>query len=271
MAANRLFRWFRFGSQIAALVAAIFSCGRAPRVEAAVVSVSGTSTAGWTLNPTTGGVSNGTFTGTVPGLTGTWWGLYSRNNQIAEQTYSFASAMQAATGTNVLPVGGTVQIDLSLGFIDNGGSVGISLQNAAGVNRFETYYQGGSADNRFFLRDEFYYITGNDRLVSGPNTSFAASSWKSSPAQFQRIMFTQLEDRTYTLSFNGTDIDNSFRTVEQSDISQVRFFAFNAGPNSNQDQFANNLVVVPEPSTYAMMSTALAIGGWRVWRRRKRV
>jgi hypothetical protein len=161
--------------------------------------------------------------------------------------------MQAATGTNVLPVGGTIQIDVSLGFIDAGGVVGISLQNAAGTNRFETFYRGNSGTDAFLLSD-----AGGEEFVTGANTSFTASSWKSTPANFQTIMFTQLAANASKLSFDGTDVTNSGLTVSASDISQVRFFNFNAGVLPNNDQFANNLVVVPEPPTVIAVVGGLA-------------
>jgi hypothetical protein len=60
------------------------------------------------------------------------------------------------------------------------------------------------------------------------------------------------------LSFDGTDVTNSGLTVSASDISQVRFFNFNAGVLPNNDQFANNLVVVPEPPTVIAVVGGLA-------------
>lgn len=262
MSATRNGCSFLVGARRTGLLAGVVACVLAARAEAVtVVSVSGPSTTGWALNPSTNNDNQGTFTGPVTGLSGTWWGLYSRAGQIAEQTYSFASAMQAATGTNVLPVGGTIQIDVSLGFIDAGGVVGISLQNAAGTNRFETFFRGGT--NTFALND-----AGGEESVTGPNTSFNASSWTSEPANFQTIRFTQLAGNTYNLSFNGTNVTNSGLTVSASDISQVRFFNLNAGALSNNDQFANNLVVVPEPP--AVLAVVGGLAGVAVYGFRRR-
>jgi hypothetical protein len=263
VSAARPARSLAVGACRSGFLAALVACMIAGRAAAStIVSVSGPSTTGWTLNPSTNNSNQGTFTSAVTGLSGTWWGLYSRAGQQAEQTYSFASAMQAATGTNVLPIGGTIQIDVSLGFIDTGAAVGISLQNAAGTNRFETYFRGGSA--AFLLND-----AGGEESVTGPNTSFNASSWKGTPANFQTIMFTQLAGNAYSLSFDGTNVTNSGLTLSASDISQVRFFNYNAGANSDNDQFANNLIVVPEPESLLVVAAG-GLAGWAGYGRRRR-
>lgn len=244
-------------------LATLVACMIAGRAAAStIVSVSGPSTTGWTLNPSTNNSNQGTFTSAVTGLSGTWWGLYARAGQQAEQTYSFASAMQAATGTNVLPIGGTIQIDVSIGFLDTGAVVGIGLQNSAGTNRFETFFRGGS--NAFTLND-----AGGEDVVTGPNTSFNASSWKGTPANFQTIKFTQLAANAYSLSFDGTNVTTSGLTLSASDISQVRFFNYNAGANPDNDQFANNLIVVPEPESLLVVAAG-GLAGWAGYGRRRR-
>lgn len=263
MSATRNGCSFLVGARRTGLLAGVVACVLAARADAsAIVSVSGPSTTGWTFTNTSGDPNNnGNFTSTVTGLSGTWWGLYARADQQADQTYSFASAMQAATGTNVLPIGGTIQIDVSLGFIDTNAAVGISLRNSAGTNRFETFFRGGSTT--FILND-----AGGEESVTGPNTSFNASSWKSEPANFQTIRFTQLAGNAYSLSFNGTNVTNSGLTVSASDISQVRFFNFNAGVLPDNDQFANNLVVVPEPP--AVLAVVGGLAGVAVYGFRRR-
>ena len=264
MSATRNRSSFLVGARRTGLLAGVVACLFAARADAStIVSVSGPSTTGWTFTNTSGDSSNnGNFTSAVTGLSGTWWGLYARAGQQAEQTYSFASAMQAATGTNVLPIGGTIQIDVSLGFLDTNAVVGIGLQNSANTNRFETFFRGGN--NAFTLND-----AGGEKSVTGPNTSFNASSWKGTPANFQTIMFTQLAGNAYSLSFDGTNVTNSGLTLSASDISQVRFFNFNAGANSDNDQFANNLVVVPEPPAVIAVVGGLAGGGVYGFRRRR--
>lgn len=212
---------------------------------AAIVSVNaGTDgTTGWTFSNTSGNSSlNGSFTGAAGSTAmGTSWGLYANSGQTASMTYSFASALQAATGSSVLPIGGSVEIQLSLGSIDAGGTVGIALQNSSGTNRLETYYIGSDATNAFKLND----AEGQEN-ITGPLTTFAASSWSNN--DYQTILFTQLAGNAYSLSFDGVDVTNTNLNLTASDISQIRFFNFNAGSGAggSNDQFANNLTVVPE-------------------------
>jgi hypothetical protein len=223
---------------------------------APIVSVNaGTNgTTGWTFSNTSGsGFDNGNFIGAAGSTSmGQSWGLYARNGNTASQTYSFAAALNSALGQSVLPVGGTVQIDVSLGFLDTNAVVGIGLQNSSGVNRFETYYRGGSPTNAYKLND-----AGGEENITGANTSFAASSWPSGNNNFQTILFTQLAGNAYSLSFDGVAVTNSNLTLAASDISQIRFFDFNSGATSNNDQFANNLVVVPEPTWTAFSVTGM--------------
>jgi hypothetical protein len=230
----------------AMLAAALLGSGS---TVASIVSVNaGTNgTTGWSFSNTSGtGSQNGAFTGAA-GTTamGTSWGLYANSGQTASQTYSFASALNTALGVSTLPVDGTVKIDLSLGF-NNGGTVGIALQNASGVNRFETYYIGNDSTDAFKLND-----AGGQENITGPNTSFSASSWTANPAQFQTILFTQLAGNQYSLAFDGVAVTNSGLALAASDISQIRFFNFNAGSGDGNNQYANNLVVVPEPGMTA--------------------
>lgn len=242
----------------------LFASGLAARVEAApIVSVSGPSTTGWSFSNTSGNSGqNGSFTSTAGTLSGTWWGLYANTNQTASQTYSFASAL-SSLGLSALPVGGTVQIDVSLGN-NNGGTVGIGLQNSSGNNRFETYYIGNDSTDAFKLND-----AGGQENITGPNTSFGVSSYNNTPSNFQTILFTQLAGNQYSLSFDGTPVTNSGLTVTASDITQIRFFNFNAGSGSGNNQFANNLVVVPEPESLLFVAAGGLAATLRVVVRRR--
>ena len=254
MSATRHGRSFLVGARRSGLLAVVFACVLAARAEAVtVVSLSGPSTTGWTFGNTSGNSSlNGNFTSTANTLSGTWWGLYANSGQTASQTYSFSSALNAVTGTTVLQAGESVQIDIALGF-NNAGTVGIGLQNSSGVNRFETYYIGGNATDAFKLND-----AGGQENITGPNTSFSASDWTGTPSNFQSILFTQLAANQYALSFNGTPVTNSGLTITASDISQIRFFNFDAGSGSGNNQFANNLIVVPEPPAVIAVVGGLA-------------
>jgi hypothetical protein len=226
---------------------------------ATIVSVNaGTNgTTGWTFSTTSGDSNqNGSFTGAAGATTmGTSWGLYANSGQTASMTYSFASALLTATGSSTLPVGGTVQIQLSLGNVNTGGTVGIALQNNSGTNRFETYYIGSDPTDAFKLND-----AGGQENITGPNTTFAASNWPTN-IDYQTILFTQLVGNTYSLEFDGLSVTNTDLTLVASDISQIRFFNFNAGAGNNQ--YANNLVVVPEPGSFMIIGAGLALASLR--------
>jgi hypothetical protein len=206
---------------------------------------------GWTEQNT--GSTSGRFTGSANSTlntNGVSWGLYANSGNTSANIYQF--------GSN-LPVGGFVEIGVSLGNIDSGGTVGFSLRNSSGTNRFESYYVGNSTDS-FKLNDQ-----SGQEDVTGPTTSWTASSWSNS--NYQTIRFTLGASNAYTLSFNNTPVTNSGLSVAASDISEIRIFNFNAGSGSASDQYFNSLTVVPEPSTYALIALGAAFVLWRVRRR----
>lgn len=213
---------------------------------------------GWTESNSTNNADQvGRFIGastTSMDTAGSSWGLYANSGTTSASIYTFAST---------LPVGGYVEIDLSLGSIDTGGTVGFGLQNSGGINRFEAYYIGGNLSDSFKLND-----AGGQEDITGPNTSFGNSSWANS--QFQTIRFTLGASDTYTLSFDGVAVDNTSLTINASDISQIRIFNFNAGSGGPNNQFFNNLEAVPEPSTYALLALGAAGLGAHLIRRRRR-
>jgi len=223
------------------------------------VSVNATSGfTGWTEQNTSGnGSLNGRFTaasGTSMDTGGNSWGLYANSSQTAANIYNFGST---------LAVGGYVEISVSLGNIASGGTVGFSLQNSGGTNRFESYYIGVNASDTFKLND-----AGGQENITGPTTSFASSSWASPNFQFQTIRFTLGASNTYTLSFDGVNVTNTGLTIAASDISRIRIFNFNAGSGGASNQYFNSLTVVPEPSTSVLLGLA---GAALVAFRRRRV
>jgi len=208
----------------------------------------------WTASHTSpNGSENGNFVGASGTSMGNAWGLYANTGQTASLLYNFST----------LQVGGYVQIDLSLGWMDAGAVVGLSLRNSSGVNRFETYYRGSDPTDAFKIID-----AGIERNVTGVNTSFGSSSWKSGTPDFQTIRFTLGAANSYQLSFDGAGVSNSSLTVAASDITQIRIFNYNAGTTGDKNQYFDNLTVsVPEPSSATLI--ALAGAGLLALRRRR--
>jgi len=113
----------------------------------AIVSADATDGFGGFSSSGGNGGSSGTFIGsssTSMDTSGSSWGFFASNGETAEGIYQFGQT---------LSVGDTVSIQVALGFINTGGSVGFSLQNSSGTNRFETYYIGSDATDAFKIND----------------------------------------------------------------------------------------------------------------------
>ena len=191
----------------------------------------------WTEVLTSGNPSqNGTFLGTASNgsditSTGSFgtvsWSLYANSGQTASRYYDLGSSMT---------VGQTLGLNMDNPGIQNGGVVGISLQNSSGTNRFEFYCLGGDSVNSYKINDN----GGQENVV--PNFPWTSSGFS--------IAFTQLAGNSYSFAINGNSITNSNLNLDASDISRVRIFNFNAG--GSQDAHFNNLTVVPEPGAAAL-------------------
>jgi hypothetical protein len=211
---------------------------------------------GWTEGLTSGSASeNGRFlgpSGTSMDTYGDSWGFYANSGATASSTYAFG---------DTLSVGDTVEISVSLGFIDDGGAVGFGLQNSSNVNRFESYYLAGDAADAFKITD-----LGIQENITGATTTYSSANWVNN-SDFLTFLFTQGDSDTYTLSVDGVAITNTGLDLAASDISQIRLFNMSAGSGSDFNQYFNSLNVIPVPEPSVALTALLGLG-W--FARRKR-
>lgn len=147
--------------------------------------------------------------------------------------------------STALPVGYTLSLDMDNQSIDNGGTVGFSLQNAAGNNLAEYYFVGGQSN-----------YTVNAANVSGTTPGFTSDGL--------RLSFTLTSANSFSLSIdqlsNGPGVDNTvtgnlLSNADQS-IARLRLFNANGGP----DVYFNHIVlsVVPEAGSFALGGVIIA-------------
>ncbi|MEI6082859.1 MAG: PEP-CTERM sorting domain-containing protein [Verrucomicrobiota bacterium] len=188
-----------------------------------------------------GGTSGGINT------SGQAWGMFANTSATADATRPFIGA---------LSLGQSVVIDLDNGFIDNGATVGLGLQNSSSQNRIEFFFTGGQTS---------YTIQTASGTASG-------------------VPFTGDGLRlTFTLTGTGDTMDLTVGSLNGSNggtnsffsniglnnsggIDRIRLFNFNAGSGGNKDAFYNNLAIVPEPSTMVLVGCGL-VGAWFLRRR----
>lgn len=130
------------------------------------------------------------------------------------------------------------------------GEIGLSLMEGATARWTLKFVGGGSA---WQLND------GGGDFGSGQdyaaNTALAFS-------------FTYNGGSSYSYTFGTGSGDNFNASADISNIDGVQFFSVNQGAGQNMG--FNNLEVVPEPSTYALLAlSAAAMGGYVIRRRRR--
>jgi len=141
------------------------------------------------------------------------------------------------------------------GFIQNGGTVGFSLQNSSGANRFEFYFVGGQSS---------YTLNATGvGTQSGPGFTSSGLS----------LIFSQLTANNYNLEVQvlGGSTFNYNGSLTASDISQIRFFNANAGTGNDFNAYFNDLAIVPEPTSIALgiFGVVGGVGGLVRWRMRQ--
>ena len=164
-----------------------------------------------------------------------------------------ADAYRPFTG-GALSIGQTFSMEFDNGYIDSG-TVGLGLQNAAGVSLWEVYFVGGNPN--YFNRDAAGQVAttvpfGDEGLhVDFTLTGLAAYT----------MTLTRRDGNTQTI--NGALIGDP-----DQNIAQVHAFNFNAGSGDDHNAYFNSMGVTPEPGTATLFGLALL--GMIGWLRRRR-
>ena len=130
------------------------------------------------------------------------------------------------------------------------GDIGLSLMDGA-TARWTLKFVGGGSD--WQLND------GGTDFSSGQ--AYAADTSLS-------LSFTYNGGSSYSYTFGTGSGDNFVATADISNLDGVQFFSNNQGGGQNMG--FNNLEVVPEPSTYALLALGAAGLGAHLIRRRRR-
>ncbi len=161
------------------------------------------------------------------------WGMYANSGGLSEAFRSIISPLGAGT---------SFSIDMDNGFIDNGSTVGLALQNDAGTNLFEFLFIGGGSE---------YIINDNTGIGRSTGLGFTDEglqlSFTFSTGNNYSVQITRLEGGNATVSGTLADTPTKFR-----------IFNANAGAGSTNDLFFNNLSVNDPERPAVALNTAAA-------------
>lgn len=184
----------------------------------------------------------------IPGAVA--WGMFSGAATTVEMVRPLSGPMT---------IGETISIDFDNGFIGPGGAVGITLQTGVGLGL------GAGATAFEFL---FFGGAGSYSVTDGTGTFFTGLPFTD---EGMTLSLTVTGPGTYaaTVTFKGGAPVGGAGPLAGGGgpIVQARIFSFSNPGGPAFDTYANNISVVPEPSTYVLM--ALGILGLLVWRRKK--
>ena len=204
----------------------------------------GTGFGDWTLTSTPAGGFSGSYIGGTA-IGDPSFGIYSGGDAAATMT-----ALRPFTGGG-LTAGQSFSVTVgNTPTINTGGQLGLSLMSGSNA-RWTLKFVGGGTD--WQLND------GGSDFSSGQ--AYAANTSLS-------LTFTYNGGSSYSYTF-GTGSGNNFTaSADISNLDGVQFFSVNQG--NDQNMGINNLSVVPEPSTYALLAlSAVAFGGYVARRRRR--
>jgi hypothetical protein len=186
----------------------------------------------------TEGDDNGRFLGNGMNLGDPSWGLYANGGNLSEA--------KRPLNAN-LAVGQTLSVRMKNGFLDSGAGAGVALQNSAGDNLWEFFFNGGDAD---------YSMTGPDTGIG----------WT---ADGLDIVFTLTSATTFDVAITpigGTtsNLSGSLEAIADQTVAMVRFWNYNAGEGEDFNVFFNDLEITapgsgePTPVSDTVTITRLA-------------
>ena len=191
--------------------------------------------------------------GSSPGIDtgGESFGLFSNSG-----AQSFAQAVRPFSSS--LQIGESFIMSFDNGTVGSNGSVGFALRNAANNSLFQFYFLGGT--NSYTIdAGGVTQQTAHGFTAAGMNTIFTLTGANTFSFSIQFNDNTTVEHFTGTLTNPGGAITN------------VRLFAINPEDmnGSQSDVYYNNLQIVPEPSSFALMAGPAIVGAWFFVRRRR--
>lgn len=200
----------------------------------------GTGFGAWTISTNASGGFAGSYIGST-GLGAPAFGIFSGNNVAASLVAYRPFTGGLTSGQSfIVNLGHTPTIN---------GQIGLSLMSGASARWTLKFVSGGS---NWLLND------GGSDFGAGqayaPNTPLT-------------LNFTYNGGSSYSYTFGTGSGVNFNASADITNLDGVQFFSTNQGPDQNLG--FNNVQVVPEPSTYALLSLAAAGLGARIWRRRR--
>lgn len=205
----------------------------------------GTGFNAWTGSGTGGG---GNYIG-GSGLSASSWAIYAggQSGNSYQATRPFSSAMN---------VGDTFSVQLGYTGVTSGGEIGLNLFSGSSF-RLGFKFQGG----------------GSNWLLNDGGSDFSSTlSWAGgNPGTTINFSFIRNAGNGYGLNISqgAQSFVNSSMTASSGvmSIDSVQFYTSAQGSGENVG--FNNLSVVPEPSTYALLGLGAAFGLWQIRRRKK--
>jgi hypothetical protein len=164
------------------------------------------------------------------------WGLFANSGGTADALRPFQT---------VLAVGETFSVDFDNGFIQNDGVEGIGLKTADGIGLWQFSFSGGQNVYRVF----------DQRGLVDTSLPFTADGI--------HIDFTLTSTTTYSATI--TLASGPLQTItgglaNAGAVAQFDVFDLNGGFNSSNNAYANNLAIVPEPGSVALLLAGAVLG-----------